>query len=377
MQRRARQHRHWLLSLLGLAVAGLLAGCDSGPPDNATPPAEVSAAPTPNAGATVIATLAQRPWWYGLHMLSAVDGWAVGKQENGDAAIMHYSNGEWRQVSVAAKKTILHGVWMVSPTDGWAVGERTLDDGSVGGAILHYTGDQWADVPVTTDIRLFAVQMVSADEGWASGIFGLLHYSGGQWTPVEVATEVPVQMLGLAMLSPSEGWIIGKADDDGKDIALHYRNGQWQSQRLTARAAVSGIAMLSPTDGWAAGTFGILHYTGGAWQRVERPVAKPLHDIAMASPSEGWIGGSFQNTPPTLGLLLHYTGDQWEVVDNGQTQPPDPDNPAAQSIGSDLYAIQMVSPTEGWAVGALDTIVHLQDGAAVRYAPTPTPEAAP
>ena len=97
----------------------------------------------------------------------------------------------------------------------------------------------------------------------------------------------------------------------------------------------------------------------------------------MASPSEGWIGGSFQNTPPTLGLLLHYTGDQWEVVDNGQTQPPDPDNPAAQSIGSDLYAIQMVSPTEGWAVGALDTIVHLQDGAAVRYAPTPTPEAAP
>src|SRR4029079_3115239 len=123
---------------------------------------------------------------------------------------------------------------------------------NVGGAIFHYTGGQWAAVPVSTDIRLYAVQMVSAGEGWACGVFGLLHYSSGQWTPVAVPTEVPVQMEGLAMLSPTEGWIIGKAVDSGPDIALHYTDGEWSSQRLGARAAVSGLQMLSPTEGWAA-----------------------------------------------------------------------------------------------------------------------------
>jgi hypothetical protein len=289
---------------------------------------------------------------------------------------MHYTGGQWQPVPIAAKKTILRGVWMVSPTDGWAVGERTLDDGNVGGAIFHYTGGQWADVPVTTDIRLYAVQMVSAGEGWACGVFGLLHYSGGQWTPVEVQTEVPVLMQSLAMLSPAEGWIIGKADDDGPDIALHYTGGQWTSQRLSARAAVTGIQMLSATEGWAAGTFGILHYTGGTWQRVERPVARPLHDIAMASPTEGWIGGSSQNTAPTPALLLHFAGAKWDVVDTSTDQGSGQAGPIS-SLGSDLYAIQLVSPTEGWAVGALDTIAHLQDGVWTRYSPPPTPEAAP
>jgi hypothetical protein len=370
--------RRWSILSLGLALvaAGLLAACDSGPPDDSTPIAEATAAPTPNAQATTMAVLTQRAWWYGLQMLSPDDGWAVGKQYNGDAAIMHYTGGQWQPVPVSAKKTILRGVWMVSPNEGWAVGERTLDDGNVAGAILHYMGGQWADVPVTTGVRLFAVQMVSVDEGWASGVFGLLHYSGGQWQPVDVPTEVPVQMQGLAMLSPSEGWIIGRADDDGNDIALHYTDGQWKSQRLSARVAVSSIQMLSPTEGWAAGIYGILHYTGGTWQRVTRPVAKPLHAIAMTSPTEGWIGGSFQNTPPTLGLFLHYTGGQWEVVDNGQNEQPDPNTPS-RSVGSDIYAIQMVSPTEGWAVGALNTIVHLQDGTWTPYGPPATPEVAP
>jgi hypothetical protein len=375
MQRvRVAPFRWGILALLSLA--GLMSACDSGPPD-ATPIAPATAAPTPNAQATSQATLTQRPTWYGLHMLSASDGWAVGKQDKGDAAVMHYQDGQWQQVPIVGKKTILRGVWMVSASDGWAVGERTLDEGSVVAAIYHYVGGQWADVPVTSDIRLFAVQMVSAEEGWACGIFGLLHYSGGQWTPVAVTTEVPVQMQGLAMLSPTEGWIIGKADDDGKDIALHYQNGQWTSQRLTARVAVSGIQMLSASDGWAAGTFGILHWDGSTWARVERPVAKPLHDIAMGSPTEGWIAGSFQNVPPTASLLLHYSSGKWDLVDTGATQELNPDPGARLSLGSDLYAIQMVSPSEGWAVGALDTILYWQDGAWTRYAPPPTPEAAP
>ena len=134
--------------------------------------------------------------------------------------------------------------------------------------------------------------------------------------------------------------------------------------------------MLSPTEGWAAGTFGILHYTGGTWERVTRPVAKPLHDIAMASPTEGWIGGSFQNFPPPLGLLLHYSGGQWEVVDSGLRRSARPEQPSP-GVGSDLYAIQMVSPTEGWAVGALDTIVHLQGGAWARMRRRPPRRSAP
>ncbi len=376
MHHHIRSYGRWNVLGVLLALPWLLIACDSGPaPDSGTPIAQATVAPTPNRAATVITAASHHPWWYGLHMLSASDGWAVGKQYNGDGAIMHYKDGQWQQVPAPAK-TILHGVWMVSPSDGWAVGERS-DDGPSIGAILHYTGGVWATVPITTDIRLFAVQMVAADEGWAVGITGILHYSGGTWTPVAVPTEVPVLMQSLAMISPAEGWIIGKADDGGNDIALHYTGRHWTSQRLDARAAVTGIQMLSPTEGWAAGTFGILHYTGGTWERVERPVAKPLHAIAMISPTEGWIGGSFQNVAPTPALLLHYSGGKWETVDTGVVQGGNQQDSQTPVLGADLYAIQMVSPTEGWAVGALDTIAHLQGGAWARYAPPPTPEVNP
>ena len=154
--------------------------------------------------------------------------------------------------------------------------------------------------------------------------------------------------------------------DDEKQTLARWANRPKSTQRLALRARIV-LACADETSNKAV----------AARLGVERPVAKPLHDIAMASPTEGWIGGSFQNTPPTLGLLLHYTGGQWTMVDNGQNAPLDPNDPAARRIGSDLYAIQMVSPTEGWAVGALDTIAHLQDGVWTRYSPPPTPEAAP
>ena len=271
-----------------------------------------------------------------IKMTSAGEGWAVG------AGILHYKDGRWTQVTAATDDPYLEDVAMVSPAEGWVVGL---------GQILHYRNGQWKRDPAEVVTPLYAIDMVSATEGWAGAGSesggGFLHYTGGKWQPVSGADQ---SVYGLDMVSAKEGWAAGWG-------ILRYRAGKWTVEAGTADDILAKITMLSATDGWAVGYSGLRHYQNGVWQHVPTPSGVTLRDISMVSPTDGWaVGQADAEDGYGGGVIARYQNGQWAITN--------------RYPGLDwLQSVSMVSPTDGWAVSARGALVHYTNGAWTAVAP--------
>ncbi|MFL5732371.1 MAG: WD40/YVTN/BNR-like repeat-containing protein [Chloroflexia bacterium] len=235
------------------------------------------------------------------------------------------------QSSIHDANRIMYGVSMVSPDEGWAIADE-----NEGAAIFHYSGGSWTEVSLPHDLKVNAlrdISMASTDEGWSVGDgTTLLHYSKGTWSKVGTPAGVDgdLYMASVQMLSPSEGWVIGKAAHGGASTLIHYNNGKWASVPNPTSEILMRLYFDSPEDGWAVGYNGtVLHYTKGAWQRFTSPTTNVLSSVHMLSPTEGWMAGGT--------VLYHLTGGKWSNE--------------VSLTGSDIASISMVSPQEGWVVG--------------------------
>jgi hypothetical protein len=239
------------------------------------------------------------------------------------------------------------------------------------GLVLHYHNGAWDTEASPPEVLLRGLDMVSATDGWAVGFYGLLHYTGGAWTEVPNPAGVPMQTMGIAMLSASEGWTLGRAEDDSTDVALHYKDGQWTATRLSTKVRPTSVQMLSPTNGWAVGQYGLLHYRDGKWGKVSAPVFKPLRQIALLSATSGWAVGSDSQYGSNDPVLMYYTGSGWA------NRPVEIKPWLLTESNHGLNAISMLSPTDGWAVGDDGTMLHYQDKEWQSYNPyyllTPQP----
>ena len=298
---------------------------------------------------------------YGVFMLSASEGLAVGRLA-GDigCAILQYKNGAWRGVrlpsNVCSAGSTLYDVWMVSQNEGWAVGYKKESEQVVSPIILHYLNGAWQTVPTPTDVSMSDLSMVSRDEGWAVGLKRdwskggkttsvIQHYRNGKWEVESVFNDLDI--TDIFMLSPDEGWAVGAYDSPNEtyDIALRYSKGKWELKRLSgARIYLTALHMTSPSDGWAVGLFGVRRYRNGDWENVDLGLG-PLYAIHMASSAEGWAVG----TDRLNHYFAHYSNGKWERV-------PTPNNAAISSTF-------MLSPSEGWAVGGGGVILYYRNGA--------------
>jgi pyruvate/2-oxoacid:ferredoxin oxidoreductase beta subunit len=90
----------------------------------------------------------------------------------------------------------------------------------------------WDDgSPDSCHEALFSVSMLSATDGWATGVQRLLHWNGDLWTAVPNPTPNP--LLGVAMLSSNDAWAVGGPGtilEIGGQSATH-------SRRLNTRVA--------------------------------------------------------------------------------------------------------------------------------------------
>ncbi|MEJ2600606.1 MAG: hypothetical protein P8Z00_19895, partial [Anaerolineales bacterium] len=66
-----------------------------------------------------------------------------------------------------------------------------------------------------------------------------------------------------------------------------------------------------------------------------------IFSIKMVSPDEGWAVGAD-------GLIMHYINGSWQQVDS--------------PTGNTLWSLAMISANEGWAMGSGGTVLHYQDG---------------
>jgi photosystem II stability/assembly factor-like uncharacterized protein len=323
-----------------------------------------------------------------ISMVSPSEGWAVGDTEScgsqpistpdgstcrGGILLLHYLDGTWSPVHLPFQVGGLTTISALSATDVWA-GGNTL--------ILHYDGHTWRQMPNPQRFILSKMQMLSDTDGWAVGadpdLYNpglLLHYDGKSWTeqPLPASLGASIQdnkgFDGLTMISPTEGWVIGDWHGGSPaqiGIILHYTHGQWAIQDRIDNASLTSISMLSATDGWATGyttTYTpanasgtppasngeitnrpfLLHYTRGKWVPVTNSLSGQFNIgalISMTSAQDGWMMSA------TPFALWHYNGQDWLPV-------------AAPALPKTnirfITRLEMLSPTEGWAIGFYGT----------------------
>lgn len=256
----------------------------------------------------------------------------------------------WARATSVAQE--IRGVDVLSAVDGWAVGKKIGTRYN----IARWDGLTWTQLAPPTippdnggNQNLESVSMVSAIEGWAAGDNGvILHWDGATWhTNHHAASTTTADLKSISMVASNSGWVVGKAG-----TIIHF-DGAWHTNHHTASPTAedfNDVFMGSAASGWIVGkaAAGILHWDGASWHRNDTHglavAAQDLNGLHMISSSQGW--GVGRN-----GLIYHYlsTGvPAWHTGDAHSTSP----------IGQELTEVFMLSELNGWAVGKSGVIVH-------------------
>jgi len=189
------------------------------------------------------------PYLYGVHVLSANYGWAVGGNctiYGADVAppcggfALFWDGIRWREVLIPANSGTLTSVFIVSPNDAWAVGTRNATSGTPIPTILHWDGISWVQVltPLATlqlVNDLFGVFMLpGGTDGWvvgtpssAGGATNVLRWSGtwptGSFSAYPALGTGPDVLRSVNLLSSTHGWIVGSITVGGADDPSIFR----------------------------------------------------------------------------------------------------------------------------------------------------------
>jgi Putative zinc-finger len=314
-------------------------------------------------------------------MVSPTEGWAINPRKlpsechtstpSPGTALLHYQNGSWVEVQTPYSSkscSSIEDIVMLSVDEGWAEGisldpsqwERTF--------VLHYTHGVWQDAKVnylvvnggpfltfnSKDIWIIGgISPLTEDVPYNTEFNGetlVLHYDGTTWTRITDPKLWHILGLGSWGTSTNDLTIYGAdlnirtCPDNLNCTFLHYDGHIWSEiQRPDMIFTNISFPNSTPGEGWATGCRGtepnctyFTHFHDGRWDTpVQVTVAQDfIRSIDMLSPTEGWALGT--------GQILHYSNGTWTV---------DWQQSAKVSAGH-LYSIAMVSPTEGWAVGA-------------------------
>ena len=306
---------------------------------------------------------------YGLYMLDAFEGWAVGGS-NGSPVILHYQDGEWWDETPAGIPfTDLYAVHFVSPTLGWAVGDS--------GTILKYEMGMWAEDAVSAPIgvSLNSVRMLSASDGWAAGGNGTFyHYDGSTWSLYSSTSGINNRVVNsLVVLGSTNAWAVGGANQIMGVPALiaRFDGSSWTAQTSLAPRSLNALVMPTLSSGWAVGAGGVtLRYDGSSWISQTNPLlnlsSPPELFAVFALPSgQAWAVGNLYpgGDAPTL---MHW--------DNGLGAWLTDTVALVYSYGFPpaLHSVHMVSDMEGWAVGSEGIILRYSVGTDLQPTPTAT-----
>lgn len=297
----------------------------------------------------------------GIDMVSPSDGWAVGTTTGGDSAILHWDGIVWSEVSHPTT-FFLTDIDMIAANDGWAVGSSLLhwdgaswtavtsmfggasismvsaDNGwAVGGqfeipVIKHWDGNAWNDVdsPVQTD--LYAVNMITENDGWIVGRDGvMMRWNGNEWVVVNSLPPTAGHLQAIKMVSPASGWAVGGGGFTNSADIFQWNGVSWTAVTPLTTNSLNAVDATATNDAWAVGYNGvILHWDGADWTAVSSPTTRELLDIDILTPTDGWAAGRY-------GVILHWDGSSWTEI--------------ASPTGVDLYDVAMITADDGWAVG--------------------------
>jgi hypothetical protein len=221
----------------------------------------------------------------------------------------------------------------------------------------------WKLAPQVTPNDLQDVYMVSSTDGWAVGEGGtVLHYDGSAWTSVDISTTD--RLRDVFMLDANHGYMLGWVGTSGGSDLFHWDGSSWTLvYHNPTTYAFQRVDAITDNDVWIAAQFGRIYHWDGVNMDISwnDPLLRTVFAVRMISATEGWAVGAYNAS--TGGLILHYTGGVWTDYSP---------SPAPRVLYDDFFWRGV--PNEGWAIGfgaGLSYILHY-DGIqwAVVYTPT-------
>jgi hypothetical protein len=273
--------------------------------------------------------------------LSTDDVWAVGgvvrPVSEPDYLMAHWNGTDWKIISDLGLNV---SIGELSALDGsasndlWAVGHSRF--------ALHWDGSKWSSFPTNAlhEDYLGGIDELSPNNVWAAGGAAIVHWDGTSWTqtyqPDSSGTQGNLMQLSfkdIAMLSASDGWVIGTSDAmtdmaQTTTFLMHWDGESWSAPggsegeglnpyNLCLSLATGSLGCgagrllaLSENDVWAVGGYRVpivSHWDGRAWENDACPTGTymgltgdgrfsvllpgfggPLHDVAQIEPGVLW-----------------------------------------------------------------------------------------
>jgi len=179
------------------------------------------------------------------------------------------------------------------------------------------------------------VQLTAPGEGWiaTNGALAPIHSGQIAFPPGFSCGDVnhSPRYTDFHILPSGQGWAV----DDSLSFLYHFDGQALQPVSKPTHLGLEGVSMASQQAGWAVGDGVLLRYSDGSWSvaATTRP-AQFLYDIDMVSPTDGWAVGSD---------ILHYLNGTWAKVPSPTTDL--------------IVAVKMISASEGWAAAG-DKLLH-------------------
>lgn len=173
------------------------------------------------------------------------------------------------------------------------------------------------------------------------------------WRVVASGAKVP-PLNDVVALSRNDVWIVGGGWDEERGEATPPMIVHWNGKRLQYRTLIGDdvgelrhVAATDADDVWVVdGDTGLMHWDGRQWKRARPPSQSGayLSDVAALAANDVWLVGTrgSRGSASARPYLTHWDGARWRVFDVGRVV----------RAPSELYAVDGVSGTAVWAVGA-------------------------
>jgi hypothetical protein len=241
-----------------------------------------------------------------------------------------------------AAPAVLYAASALGPSNAWAVG-------SLGGGtetlIQRWNGSSWSVVPSPSpgdENLLTSVSAASATDAWAAGMSA---------TPLTIVHE-------------------------DEPLLLHWDGRSWtEDPFIDGALPLVSVKALASDDVWVGGELLFLgHFDGASWAAVPHPDLEEgaIHAIDASGPNDVWFVGvkEAEGGAGEFALVQRWDGARISVVESP---------PVNLGEASALWGVEVISPTDVWAVGdrgdegANQTLIEHWDGSAWTIVPSPNP----